>query len=601
MLLFGASTNCPDRSVYPPPEEMHDSSFWNLTEATSTPVTVNNISTSVEFYQSTSIDEWYFSYDSESLQDNSIGINSVIIKRTNNSQPMPAILFLHGYGSRFSHYLDFMRNLAAMGGFIVMGIDHPGQGSSTGVPNLSALTFLNVTGGPQSANLYHSVMAAVRGVTLLETLSYVNTSAIVASGVSMGAWTSFIVSSIDTRVDGVVSMIMAGNLLNSIELGALVNTVIVPSYTADSTEMQNIVRWFDPIPYVRTLKQPTLMLYGSNDDYYPITSIQDTIAAIDAPLTLHIAPNYGHGVHDDWISLIRKWVNKQFLHGDSLPSISLSTDQYISIQGPTISVRVNATDVTRAWVCWRSSEPGALWHRSLMNRINQGEYASFSLDLVPLMIGKVSYYVVVEQSDQVRVSSTVKTGTAGSILLVILFILSGIILLNAIHLGEWFPREQYVVRELPYVLGIIMLVLGFTLPLAHVHGRATLSVLEIVELFGNSFFLKEWFIPTFVASVSFILALSAYRHQFPFRVAGILWTVILVILLILFVVLSAIFRFFGTRILVSIGIGGPLFLVGIVLMQLLDNTVRKKVENRISQMRENVKKYDARKSQSLSP
>ena len=592
-LLISGGTQFPERSIYPLPEDSHDQTFWNVTEAISTPITVDTISTSVQIIDSVRLDEWYFRYDSESLPYDNISINSVIIKRQNTTGRNPALLFLHGYGSEYLPYLDVMRDLA-MDGFIVMGIDHPGQGDSTGLPPLSPETFLNVSDGPQSANLYHSVIAAVRAITLLESLPYVNASATVISGVSMGAWTSLITSAIDSRVDGVVSMIMAGNLMNSILSGSWLNTVIVPSYSANSEEMQHIIDWFDPLPYIREITQPILMCFGSNDDYYPITSVQDTTNAVNAPLTLNIVPNYGHGVDLRWFDLMSEWMDSQFVDGNQLPSIQVSTDAHIAIQGQVVTVSVNTTDVERAWVCWRSSEPGAVWYRTLMTRISDGEVATFSAEIMPLVIGKLTFYVVVENDDAMTFSSPVYTNTAGSIVFVVLLLMSGLILFNLFQKGEWKLRPHYVIREIPYFIGIATLIIGFSIPFAIIRGRATVSVLEIVELFGNSLFLKSWFMPTFIASISLVLALSTFRHRFPFRVAGMLWTGILIVLIILFIALSTVFGFFGSEQIFGTGLGGPVFLGGIIMMQLLDKAVRTKVEKRISRMRENIREFDAR-------
>jgi len=87
-----------------------------------------------------------------------------------------------------------------------------------------------------------------------------------------------------------------------------------------------------------------------------------------------------------------------------------------------------------------------------------------------------------------------------------------------------------------------------------------------------------------LASVCFVLALSTYRHGFQLRIAGLLWTPVLVILIILFLVLYGIFGFFGSEVLVELGLGGPIFLAGIIFMQLLDKSVRNKLERRLEEL-----------------
>jgi cephalosporin-C deacetylase-like acetyl esterase len=576
-------------STYQPPFtlEEYDTSFWDLSDAITDPLNINNISTVIESHEwqneTTPLVEWYFSYESELYHGNDVRINSVLVRRQNVSTPSPTILHLHGYGGEYMDYMEFFRDLASAG-FVVMGIDHPGRGDSTGIPELTPYTFLNVTNGPEDSNLYHSVWAAARAISLLDSLSYVNDSAIVVSGDSMGAWTTLIISAIDSRVDGVIPIIGAGNLMYSIMSGSLINSVIEPSYSLDSTEMQNIIKWFDPIAYARDLTQPTLMLFGTNDDFFPIMSMKETIDTISAPLTLRIVPNWRHSLYGEFSSNIETWIESQFLDGPDLSSIVVSFSEKFIIQGSIVSIEANTTSSNRAWVCWRSGEPGALWFVSEMTVSSQGSIQTYSTDFLPLTIGKVSFFVLVELENSMIVSSSIKVATAGSILFPVLFVLSGLSILALIRSGEWRPTTENLVREVPYLIGMFMLGSGFILPFVVINGRTTLSVLEIIERFGITFLLAGWFLPSFLASVCFVLALSAYRHRFQLRVAGLLWTPVLVILVILFLTLFGIFGFFGSGILVELGLGGPIFLAGIILMQLLDKTFRSKLEQRIEEL-----------------
>ncbi len=593
--LFTLGLHYPERRAITNPESEYDTSFWNITEATSLPLNVNNITTIIEDYDAHTevipIVEWYFSYESETFQGETVRINSVVLRRENTSEPSPTILFLHGYGESYSGHVVMLRELAASG-FVVMGIDHPGSGNSTGFPELTPHTFLNVTNGPQDSSLYHSVWAGARAMTLLDSLSYVNDDAIVVSGNSMGAMTTFILSAIDPRVDGAVPMIAAGNLLNSIMSGSLINSVVEPSYIIDSDEMRNLIKWFDPIAYARILTQPTLMLFGSSDEFFPAISMKDTVEAINAPLTLSILPDWGHGVHESWSRIIAKWMNNQYLDGYLLPSVDVSFNEQITLQGGIISVSANVTDASKVWLCWRSGEPGAVWSISEMKESNEGNSDIYSSAIIPWTIGKVSFFVIVAQEDSIQFSSAIHTGNAGSVLFPLLLVLSSLSLLILIKKGEWRLSKEVLAREAPYSLGMFMIGSGFVLPFAAIEGRATLSVLEIIEMFGNTFHLSGWFLPFFFTSICFVLALSAYRHRVQFRVAGMLWTPMLIVLIILFIILSAVFGFFGSLVLVNIGPGGPVFLAGIILMLILDKIVRKKLESRIKHIRERISELE---------
>ncbi|MFW9769471.1 MAG: alpha/beta hydrolase family protein, partial [Candidatus Thorarchaeota archaeon] len=487
-LLFTVGPQYPERMFQPDPTSgEYDTSFWNLTEARSGPLNLNNISTVIEDYywqnQTIPLEEWHFSYESEKYRGNIVRINSVILRRENITTPSPTILYLHGYGGEYQDYMELFRELASQG-YIVMGIDHPGRGGSTGIPELTPYTFLNVTDGPQDSNLYHSVWAGARAITLLELISFVNNSAIVVSGDSMGAWTTLIVSAIDSRIDGVIPIIGAGNLMNSIISGSLINSVIEPSYAFDSTEMQNIIRWFDPIAYARNLTQPTLMLFGSNDDFFPIISMQDTIEVISAPLTLRVIPNWGHAIYGSFYVNIESWMESLFHNGTKLSTFDVRFNETLSLQGGLVSISANTTSSNRAWVCWRSGEPGAVWLVAEMTQTIQGDVQTYSVDIAPLTIGKVTFFVVVELENSIILSSSIMTTSAGLILFPALLVLSGLSLFVLIKIGEWKPTTQNLVREVPYMIGIFMLGLGFVLPFIVIEDRTTLSVLQILEMYG---------------------------------------------------------------------------------------------------------------------
>ena len=590
-LLFSVGFQFPESYAVPMQQDDFDTDIWDLSEAMSSPLDVENISSTVYDVDASgviiSLDEWYFSYESEIVNGNPIRVNSVLLKLSNSSSSSPTLLFLHGYGERYSDHILMLRQIAAEG-FVVMGIDHPGCGDTTGVASLTLETFLNVTDGPESSNLYHSVWAAARAITFLESLPYVDQDTIIVSGDSMGAWTTFIIAAMDSRIDGAIPMIAAGNLLNSITTGSLINSVIVPSYTIDSPEMQDMIQWFDPLAYARILTKPTLMLFGSDDPFFPMVSMQDTVEVIDAPLTLGIVPNWIHGVYEPWTRTISKWMESEFLNSSSLPSLDLTFKDGIAIQGFSISVAASTTNATRAWVCWRSGEPGAVWIQSEMSMVNVKGFQFFTYEILPALLGKISFFVVVESSETVSITSSIQTGYAGSFLLPLLLAFSGLYLFITIRMGEWTPKTDDLIRESPYMVGMFLLVLGFFLPFISIRGRASLNVLQIIEVYGRSFLLSGWFLPTFAVSICFILALSAYRHRFEFRTAGILWSPVLISLIILFIVLYAMFGFFGSLILVDLGLGGPVFLGGMVLMQVLDKTVRERLEKRIVEMRDSV-------------
>lgn len=576
-ILFFAESNFPERTSPILSEEFYDTSFWNLTDAYISNLNVNNISTestTIQYENSTvEINEWYFDYYSETFRNNEVRINSVIITRENLSVPAPTILYLHGYGERYADFMEMLREFAAAG-FVAMGIDQPGSGNSTGYPLLSPFTFLNVTDGPQDSSLYHSVWAASRALTLLELMPQVKDNATIVAGDSMGGLVTFIVSAIDSRVDGSVPMMAAGNLRNSLTSGSLLNSVVEPEYRINSEDMNNLFKWFDPLTYTRLLTKPVLYMFGTDDQFFPIISMMDTVQSITADLTLNIVPNWGHGVLPEWSHQIIRWVSRYFRQGESLPDISLSFHNEISLQGNTIKIQIDAENTDKVFLCWRSSEPGAIWFFTELHHKTGTLPSKYSGGITPIVGGKVLFFVIAMQDDSMRVSSKIFVGRASSFAFPLLLLLSCIGIVLILRFKIWEPRRIHLVREIPYIIGIITLSAGFLLPFILIEGRTGLSVLGFIELYGESFLLGGWFLPTVLTGICFVIAISAFRHRFQSRAAFFLWFPILLIVIGLYMIFSGVFAFLGDIFSINTGIGAVALISAIPAMQIMDKYLK---------------------------
>jgi pimeloyl-ACP methyl ester carboxylesterase len=576
-MLFFAGSSFPVRTAAAPQDSEFDTNFWNLTDALTLPLDTNNHSSSISQieYENTSVPvhEWYFDYQSEVFNGNDIRINSVILMKQNLTTPTPAILYLHGFGERYAEFLEMLRELAAAG-FVVMGIDQPGSGNTTGFPQLSPFTFLNVTHGPQSSSLYHSVWAAARALTLLETMPQVRTDATIVAGNSMGGLVTFIISGIDTRVDGSIPMIAGGNFLNSLTSGSLLNSIMMPTYQIGSQEIDNIIKWFDPLAYTRLMARPVLMMFGTNDQFFPIVSMMDTIESIQADLTLDIVPNWGHGVSLQWSHNIIRWIDNYFMGGERLPSFYVTYTNEVSLQGSGIRVVADVENADYVFLCWRSSEPGAVWFFTELEPESGPFLNMYTGEIVPLAIGKVLFFIVTLQKDSVQISSRIYTGSAGSVFFPILLVVSSIGILLLLHFSIWKPRRIHLVREVPYIIGVFSLSAGFILPLVAIKGRAGLSVFGFIELYGESFLLGGWFLPAVLTGFCLIIALSAFRHRFQFRAAVFLWSPLLVVIILLYIIFSGVFVYFGDIVSVEAGTGALALLTTIPAMQVFDKFIR---------------------------
>jgi pimeloyl-ACP methyl ester carboxylesterase len=572
-LLFFAGSNFPARTAAVLPEDEYDISFWNLTDVSILPLDVKNHSSSISFveYQneSVTIHEWYFDYFSEVFNDEDVRINSVILMAQNLTVPVPAILYLHGFGEQYDDFMQMLREFAAAG-FVVMGIDQPGSGNSTGFPQLNLFTFLNVTSGPQDASLYHSVWAASRALTLLETMPQVRTDAMVVAGNSMGGLATFILSAIDSRVDGSIPMISGGNFLNSLKSGSLLNSVLVPPYEIGSKEMMNVIRWFDPLAYTKLLRSPIFMMFGTNDQFFPLISMMDTIESINTELTLDIVPNWGHEVILQWSHNIIRWIDSHFRGGPPLPSYRISHTNEITLQGSGIRVLTEVENGDHVFLCWRSSEPGAVWFSTELEAGVGALSNIYTGEITPLALGKVLFFIVVMQEDSVQISSEIYVENAGSYFFPVLLVLSSMGILLLLHFNIWQPRRIHFIREIPYMIGIFLLGSGFVLPFVTIRGRTDLSVLAFIEVYGESFLLGGWFLPAILAGICFIIALSAFRHRFQFRAAVFLWLPLLAVIVFLYTIFNGVFLYFGDILSVNVGLGGLALMAAIPAMQILD-------------------------------
>jgi pimeloyl-ACP methyl ester carboxylesterase len=576
-VFFSLGSDFPERTAEVPQSTEFDTGFWNISEAFLQPLDISNHTTeqvSVDYGgEAIAVSEWRFDYFSEVFRGEEVRINSVLLWRENVTGPSPTMVFLHGYGEAYSDYVPYLREMAAEG-IVVLAIDQPGSGDSMGYPELSPNTFLNVTSGPADASLYHSVWAAVRAVTLLEAITIADANATVVAGVSMGGLVTYIVSAIDSRVDGSIPMISGGNFMNSITSGSLLNTVIDPTYSVGSTELSNIVRWFDPLGYTPGLTGPVLMMFGTDDQFFPLISLMDTANSIESDLTLTIVPNWGHFFHPAWPRTIVSWIVTIFEDAGVPSRVDASHVAQMTLWGSGLAITANASNGNNAFVCWRSGEPAAVWSLSRMQDNPEAAPSVFTGWVLPLSIGRTLFFVLVVQEDGSYLCSKVHSAWAGSLLYPVGLLLSSVGVLAIIGRGLWRPSFKVLLRETPYLIGMLLMALGFVLPFLSIPGRVSLSLLGFLEMYGESFLLGGWFLPSIMLSICFVLAISAFRQRFQFRLAATLWVPVLVILAVLYAIFNGVFAYFADLLLIQTGAGGLLLLIGIPLMQILDKAFR---------------------------
>lgn len=572
-ILFSFTFSYPQAVTTPKSSLFYDTSFWNLSAAISDPLDVRRISSGIETISAGTggvpVNITRFTFYSETYNGVDIRINSYLLKQANMTAPAPALLLLHGYGSNVMQFMTIIRAVAAAG-YVVMGIDAPGSGESTNYPELNPYTLFNVTGGPQSAYLYHAVWSAARAVTYLQTLPYIN--ATIVGGASMGGMETMILSAIDSRVDGSIPMISSGNLYESIREGSLMNSLIDPQYTDDTEQMDFMQRWFDPIAYARKLTKPTFMIFGTDDPFFVLSSIIQTVDVITAPLTLSIRPNYDHTVDSGWSDVIIRWLDTEYEGHPSYPVVQkVEQQETLSLLGWGLQIHAEVSDGSPLYVCWRTSFPGAPWQITPMVAASEG----YDVSIIPAQLGKVTYYVCSMDSNGILMCSHILTGQAGSILFPLLALQSiiGVAILS--KRTGWKPTKKHLVREIPILTGTLMISAGFVLPFYGIAGRTDISLMDFLEVHGLVMGLSSWFLATAMFIVYYIIASSAVRHNLEFRKIVVVWLPMLILVTVAYIFFAGVFAISGGLALLYTGIGAYLLLFAVPVMLILESFVNK--------------------------
>lgn len=568
-IFFSIGFGYPTQATEVKSEEFYDTSFWDLSDAISLPLNVQLISTEVSSVQtgigSVQLNITQFTFLSETYESVNVRINSYLMQRVDLLTDAPAILLLHGYGSNVLELLPMMHEIAATG-YIVMGIDSPGSGDSTNFPQLNPYTFYDVSDGPTSAHIYHSVWSAARALTYLESRTLA--SSIIVGGASMGGMETVILSAIDDRVDGSLSMISGGNLFESLMEGSLINSLINPDYDIGSEELDLLQRWFDPIAYYRQLTKPLFMIFGTNDPFFPVSGFMQTIDEISAPLTLSIRPNYGHVVDTSWSEVIVRWMNAEFRATPSYPIIlNVTSTELLTVAGLTLQVRVASTSLSDFYICWRTGNPGATWTITPMTLVDD-EYV---VDLTPLLVGKVTYFVYSAEESTVLMSSELLIGNSGSFGLFVLAILSAIAIFFLSQMTGWKITQSNLIRQLPIGVGIVMIGLGMILPFYGIEGRVEISLLSFIEVHGQALGLSGWFLTLALFILYYIVALAAVRHQLEFRVVVAVWFPMLVLVTIAHIFFAGVFAISGGLNYVYTGFGAFLMIFAVPVMLIMES------------------------------
>ncbi|MFX0114390.1 MAG: alpha/beta hydrolase family protein, partial [Candidatus Hodarchaeota archaeon] len=225
---------------------------------------------------------------------------------------IPGMILLHGGGSNYQAMIPLAYYLAETLGFGSLCLDAPGNNytssdgwGSTGPMDTPEFRG-NVTGldGPRGASIYYNVIAALRSITLLQSLPEINPSLVGLGGFSLGGITTLITNGVESkyeRLKFVVDFAAPGNWNQEFFETSIWGYYYDLEWGTEKCEI--FLEAFDPINYAPFAYAPTLMVCGTNDETFPLMLFKQTFEKLPEPKALSLLAGQGHLVYREAQSL----------------------------------------------------------------------------------------------------------------------------------------------------------------------------------------------------------------------------------------------------------------------------------------------------------
>ncbi len=178
-----------------------------------------------------------------------------------------------------------------------------------------ALTFDEFlkTGDPQWLLLLPMVKSAVRGLDAVQEYARqrwdMKLDTFTVCGASKRGWTTWLTGAVDRRVTAIAPMVidmlkMGNHLKHQVHAWGEISHKI-HDYTdrnlhdrLDSDRGRALQQIVDPWSYRHLIKQPKLIMIGTNDDYWPLDSLNLYWDDLVGPKYILYVANQGHGLRD---------------------------------------------------------------------------------------------------------------------------------------------------------------------------------------------------------------------------------------------------------------------------------------------------------------
>jgi len=434
------------------PSVQFDTSFWDLSRiAAPTNATMGEWQTLESGVMKSNV-----TYFSEMYGGSPVMIEGLLYKPSQAGK-LPAVLVMHGsFGDAES--MAYFAELLATKGYVALAISGPGQGRSTG-PSETNENRLNLTVRAYYSYYYRLLYSAMRGITFLTELPFVDANRIAATGASQGGLECLWLSALDYRLKTVVPIVAGGNFSFLVYSGSLALGHLPAGTRLDDPEGELLMKYFDPLAYVPESRVPVLMLVGTSDEFFPIDSYNQTYSSLKSEKAMLIVPNTGHFVPKaEWIASAEVWLSKWLKNEDTFPQVSL-----LSVSGKDGRMVVNASakGVDEVVLNSRDGWPWSRWETYPMNRT--GEQWSTSL---PLSSVDVTVYVSGVSAGNQVVSSNTKLYKAdqmglSSTVLFLFCVFSVVLLVRVSITMDWISSlERAVVWSAIWCTTLLPLLIG---------------------------------------------------------------------------------------------------------------------------------------------
>ena len=206
--------------------------------------------------------------------------------------PLPAMVLMHTPWQTAAQY-------AARENIVALVPSRVGEEGSEG-PHDHYSNWMALDEGEDVRNgwMYHFVMSAIRGVTLLAEMPEVRPDKIGVAGASRGGMCTLLTSAADDRIALCVPLQGTGDFGRTAEFErnwVLQHMVEGAGKTKDSLAFRRFLDNYDPASYVDDFHGTVWIVDGAQDEYFPITSAIAMLGSDPSSRRIEIVPDADHG------------------------------------------------------------------------------------------------------------------------------------------------------------------------------------------------------------------------------------------------------------------------------------------------------------------